>query len=128
MDSLNRQESLKADTYFRVMRLLQDNPDLTQRELAQRLGVSVGMMHYCLKALIEKGFIKVKRFAKAKNKFGIIYVLTPKGLGERAALASSFLKRKRAEYDALRLEIESLHSNLNSWNLDRSDEHAVNQR
>jgi len=74
------------------MRLLRDDSDITRRELAQHLGVSVGMMYYCLKALIEKGFIKVKRFAKANNKFGIIYVLTSKGLGERAALASSFFK------------------------------------
>jgi len=97
------------------MRLLQDNPDLTQRELAKQLGVSVGMAHYCLKELIKKGFIKVKRFAKAKNKFGIIYVLTPKGLGERIVLANQFLRRKRAEYDALRLELEGIHEELTMW-------------
>lgn len=96
------------DTYFRVLRLLKDNPDLTQRELAEKLGVSVGSLNYCLKALIEKGLIKVQNFSQSKNKFGYIYILTPRGIAEKAALTSGFLKRKLAEYEAIKAEVESL--------------------
>jgi EPS-associated MarR family transcriptional regulator len=104
----SRQAKLQEDTYFRVMRLLQDNPDLTQRELAQKLGVSVGGLHYCLKALMEKGLVKMQNFQQSKNKFGYVYVLTPSGLAEKAALTNRFLKRKIEEYDALKAEIEDL--------------------
>ncbi len=104
----SRQAKLQEDTYFRVMRLLQDNPDLTQRELAQRLGVSVGGLNYCLKALMEKGLVKMQNFKESKNKFGYVYVLTPRGMSEKAALTNRFLKRKMDEYDALKAEIEAL--------------------
>jgi len=88
------------------MRLLQENPDLTQRELAVRLGVSVGGLNYCLKALIGKGFVKMKNFRQSKNKFGYVYVLTPYGMAEKVALTNGFLRRKMEEYEALKLEIE----------------------
>lgn len=90
------------------MRLLQDNPDLTQRELAEKLGISVGGLNYCLKALIEKGMVKMKNFANSKNKFGYVYVLTPTGMVEKAAITHSFLQRKMDEYEALKAEIEAL--------------------
>ena len=92
----NRQSQAQEDTYFRVMRILKDNPDLTQRELAEQLGVSVGSLNYCLKALIEKGWIKMQNFSQSKNKFGYVYILTPRGISEKAALTSNFLKRIRA--------------------------------
>ncbi len=104
----SRQAKLQEDTYFRVMRLLQENPDLTQRELAQKLGVSVGGLNYCLKALMEKGLVKMQNFQQSKNKFGYVYVLTPRGISEKAALTNRFLKRKMEEYDALKAEIELL--------------------
>lgn len=104
----SRQAKLQEDTYFRVMRLLQENPDLTQRELAQRLGVSVGGLNYCLKALMEKGLVKMQNFQQSKNKFGYVYVLTPRGITEKAAITNRFLKRKMEEYDALKAEIEAL--------------------
>ena len=104
----SRQAKLQEDTYFRVMRLLQENPDLTQRELAQKLGVSVGGLNYCLKALMQKGLVKMQNFQQSKNKFGYVYLLTPKGMAERAALTNQFLKRKMEEYDALKAEIELL--------------------
>ncbi len=110
----NRQSQAQEDTYFRVMRILKDNPDLTQRELAEQLGVSVGSLNYCLKALIEKGWIKMQNFSQSKNKFGYVYILTPQGISEKAALTRNFLKRKRAEYEALKLEIESLSTELHS--------------
>lgn len=104
----SRQAKLQEDTYFRVMRLLQENPDLTQRELAQKLGVSVGGLNYCLKALMEKGLVKMQNFQQSKNKFGYVYVLTPRGMAEKAALTNRFLRRKMEEYDALKAEIEAL--------------------
>lgn len=104
----SRQAKLQEDTYFRVMRILQSNPDLTQRELAEKLDVSVGCLNYCLKALIEKGWIKMLNFTHSKNKFGYVYVLTPRGIAQKATLAGSFLKRKMKEHEALRVEIEAL--------------------
>lgn len=104
----SRQSLLQQDTYFRVLRLLQENPNLSQRELAQRLGVSVGGLNYCLKALIGKGLVKVHNFSRSKQKLGYAYILTPHGLIEKARLTSSFLSRKMQEFDALRAEIQTL--------------------
>ncbi len=104
----SRQARLQEDTYFRVMRILQENPDLTQRELAEKLGISVGGLNYCLKALMEKGLVKMKNFANSKNKFGYVYVLTPTGMAEKAAITHRFLQRKMDEYEELRIEIEKL--------------------
>ena len=106
----SRQAQIQEDTYFRVMRILQENPDLTQRELAGKLGVSVGGLNYCLKALMEKGWVKMQNFSHSKNKFGYVYLLTPSGIAEKAELTSHFLKRKMYEYEALKAEIESLKS------------------
>jgi EPS-associated MarR family transcriptional regulator len=110
----SRQARLQEDTYFRVMRILQENPDLTQRELAEQLGISVGGLNYCLKALMEKGMVKMNNFANSKNKFGYVYVLTPSGIVEKAMLARRFLQRKMSEYEALKLEIEALKSEVKS--------------
>lgn len=108
----SRQARLQEDTYFRIMHILQEDPDLTQRELAERLGISVGGLNYCLKALIEKGLVKMNSFASAKNKFGYIYVLTPRGIAEKASLTQAFLQRKMVEYEALRAEIEALKAEV----------------
>lgn len=110
----SKQSQSQEDTYFRVLRILKENPDLTQRELAEKLGVSVGSLNYCLKALIEKGWLKMQNFSESKNKFGYVYILTPKGISEKAALTSNFLKRKLSEYESLKLEIESLNLELHS--------------
>lgn len=88
--------------------MLQDNPDMTQREIAVKLGISTSGLNYCLKALIDKGWFKVQNFSQSKNKFGYIYVLTPNGLAEKMALTNRFLKRKMQEYDAMKVEIEAL--------------------
>ena len=106
----SRQTKLQEDTYFRIMRILQDDPDLTQRELADRLGVSVSGLNYCLKALIGKGWVKMQNFSNSKNKFGYVYILTSRGIAEKASLTSHFLKRKMEEYEALKAEIEALSS------------------
>jgi EPS-associated MarR family transcriptional regulator len=106
------QSKLQEETHLRIMRILQDNPDLTQRELAKALGMSVGGLNYCLNALIEKGFVKMGNFQKSKNKFKYVYLLTPKGVAEKVALTSRFLKRKMEEYDALKVEIEGLRAEV----------------
>jgi EPS-associated MarR family transcriptional regulator len=90
------------------MCLLEENPDLTQRELAQFLGVSVGCVNYCLGALVDKGWVKMKNFEHSKNKFGYIYVLTPNGLFEKTLITQRYLQRKMDEYEVLKLEIEAL--------------------
>lgn len=107
-----RQAKIQEDIHFRIMRILQDNPDLTQRELADKLGMSVGGLNYCLKALIDKGFVKMSNFQKSKNKFKYVYLLTPQGIAEKVALTSRFLKRKMEEYDALKAEIEALRAEV----------------
>jgi EPS-associated MarR family transcriptional regulator len=112
----SRQAQIQEDTYFRVMRILQENPDLTQRELAERLGVSVGGLNYCLKALMDKGWVKMQNFQNSKKKFKYVYLLTPQGISEKVSLTSRFLERKMQEYDALKLEIESLHQDVKSAN------------
>ncbi|NBX55381.1 MAG: MarR family EPS-associated transcriptional regulator [Betaproteobacteria bacterium] len=104
----SRQAQIQEDTNFRVLRILQENPDLTQRELAEKLGVSVGGLNYCLKALMDKGWVKMQNFHQSKNKFKYVYLLTPQGVSERMALTSRFLQRKMAEYEALKAEIDSL--------------------
>jgi EPS-associated MarR family transcriptional regulator len=110
--TLTQPSRLQEDTHFRIMRILQDNPDLTQRELAEKLGMSVGGLNYCLRALIGKGFVKMSNFQKSKNKFKYVYLLTPQGIAEKVALTSRFLKRKMEEYDALKVEIEALKAEV----------------
>lgn len=107
-----RRSKLQEETKFRVMTALGRNPDLTQRELAGKLGVSLGGLNYCLRALIAKGLVKMNNFANSKNKFGYVYELTPSGLKEKAAVTSRFLKRKMDEYENLKAEIEALRSEL----------------
>jgi EPS-associated MarR family transcriptional regulator len=100
----------QEDTTFRVLRLLQANPDITQREIAQQLGMSTSGLNYCLKALIDKGLVKMHNFSQSKNKFGYIYVLTPQGMAQKALLTGRFLQRKLAEYEALQAEIAALQA------------------
>jgi len=102
----------KEDTRFRVLRLLQETPDLTQRQIAEALGISLGGANYCLRALASKGLVKIKNFRKSNNKMGYVYLLTPKGIAEKTALTTRFLKRKMEEYQSLKAEIESLKQEL----------------
>ena len=108
----SRQAQIQEDTNFRIMRILQNNPDLTQRELADQLGMSVGGLNYCLKALINKGFVKMGNFQKSKNKFKYVYLLTPHGIAERVILTGRFLQRKIDEYDALKADIERFRAEV----------------
>ena len=92
--------------HFEVLRKINNKPDSTQRELAKELGFSLGKLNYCLKALKEKGLVKINNFSKNPNKLGYIYVLTPKGIQQKTKLTLDFMKRKMNEYDELRKEIE----------------------
>lgn len=96
------------DLHFRVLRLLQDNPELSQRDLAKRLGISSGKLNYCLRALIEKGLVKLGNFAHSRHHLGYVYLLTPAGIAAKAALTHRFLQRKLREYETLKAEIEAL--------------------
>ncbi len=114
----SRQAKQQEDTYFRIMRILHDNPDLTQRELAEKLGISVGGLNYCLKALMGKGMVKMKNFVNSKNKFGYVYILTPAGMAEKAVIAHHFLRRKMDEHEALKAEIEALRAEVDDDEVD----------
>ena len=109
---MSRPQILQENTRFRVLRLLEDNPDLTQREIAEALGISLGGVNYCLRALAEKGLVKIQNFQNSKNKMGYAYLLTPKGIAEKTALTARFLKRKMQEYEALKAEIEALEAEI----------------
>ena len=104
----SRQAKTQEDTYFRVMQRLQDSPEVSQRQLAEQLQLSLGGLNYCLQALLAKGWIKAQNFSNSKTKLGYAYFLTPAGAAEKAGLAGRFLKRKLAEYESLKLEIEAL--------------------
>ena len=105
---------LQEDTRFRVLRALQDNPHITQRELAERLGVSLGATNFVLRALLNKGAIKIRNFKGNSRKLSYAYILTPHGLAEKAALTARFLARKQREYEDLRAEIEAVSREMRS--------------
>lgn len=110
--TMTRQKQLQEDTHFRVLSLLESQPDLNQREMAKALGVSLGGVNYCLRALVDKGLVKMHNFQKSDNKLGYAYLLTPQGLTEKMALTGRFLKRKQEEYAALKAEIEALQKTV----------------
>ncbi|MBS1158785.1 MAG: MarR family EPS-associated transcriptional regulator [Proteobacteria bacterium] len=105
-----RAQEQRDDIHFRVLRLLQDNPCLTQRELASALGVSLGKTNFCVNALLDKGLLKLQNFKASNNKLAYSYLMTPAGIAEKSALTARFLQRKMVEYERLRSEIESLKS------------------
>lgn len=97
---------------FALMRLIEQNPDLDQRGLAAELGMSLGKTNYCLRALVEKGHVKLGNFKRSQNKRGYRYKLTPAGVAEKLRQASKFLERKQRDYELLRQEIEALSDDL----------------
>jgi EPS-associated MarR family transcriptional regulator len=103
-EQLNKTEEVA----LRLMRVLEATPAANQRELAERSGMSLGSLNYCLKALMSKGLLKMQNFALSQNKLGYVYVLTPIGMAEKADITRRFLRRKQQEYEALKAEIEVL--------------------
>ena len=108
----NTKKKPQDEIYFKVLRLLQNKPNITQRELAQKLGISLGGINFCLNALIDKGWLKMQNFSQSTNKLGYAYLLTPTGLAEKATLTGRFLKRKMQEYQDLKVEIATLKSEV----------------
>ncbi len=97
---------------YSIFKLLEDNPSISQRELASKLGVSLGKANYCLKALLDKGWVKAANFKNSQNKIAYSYLLTPKGIEGKTRIMARFLKRKVAEFDAIKAEIENLQHDL----------------
>lgn len=108
----SRRSLLQEDVTLRTLRLIQDNPRISQREIASHVGISVGAVHYCMISLAEKGLIKLGNFQALRNKRAYIYLLTPDGIAAKASLTVSFLRRKLVEYETLRSEIATLESEL----------------
>ena len=98
------------------MRVLEENPEATQREIANELGVSLGGVNYCIKALVDMGWVKLNNFAKSSRKMGYAYILTPDGIAEKANITARFLKRKMAEYERLKNEIDQLKAEVDTAN------------
>jgi len=100
------------DAHFRMMRLIEACPEISQRELSRALGLSLGAVNYCLNALIEKGNVKMQNFRASEHKLGYVYLLTPAGIARKARMTRDFLARKIVEYEALKAEIESIEAEL----------------
>jgi EPS-associated MarR family transcriptional regulator len=111
---------LDDKTRYRLLKLIEEKPELSQRQLANELGVSVGKINFCLRALLEKGLLKVRNFRDSNNKLAYAYYLTPKGAREKVRATSGFLQRKVAEYRGLEREIEELRREVRAAQLQRS--------
>lgn len=104
--------NLDEETHYRLLNLIEENPDISQRQLAEVLGVSVGKINYCVKALVDVGHVKLNNFKASKNKLGYAYLLTPKGIREKSKVAMRFLELKQMQYDAIKKEIRELKREL----------------
>jgi EPS-associated MarR family transcriptional regulator len=96
------------EIHYKLMRMVQANPQISQREAARELGVSLGKVNYCLRALVRRGWVKATNFKNSQNKAAYMYLLTPRGLEQKASLTVRFLSVKLREYEALRVEIEQM--------------------
>ena len=101
---------LNDENRYKLLKLLHENPDMNQREIASALGLSLGKANFCLKALIEKGWVKLGNFSRSPNKKAYVYLLTLRGIEEKAAVTKEFLERKQKEYEDLKAEIEELQN------------------
>lgn len=99
---------------YRALKILERHPDLTQRQLAEELGISLGKTHYLVKSLIDVGWVKLDNFQKSNNKWGYAYLLTPMGIAEKTAITARFLIKKQREYNALKDEIAQLQAEIRS--------------
>ncbi len=108
----NKLKKIHPDIHFRLLNALEENPYMTQRDLAKKIGVSLGGVNYCLKSLIVIGHIKMNNFENNPNKLNYLYLLTPSGIKEKTILTKDFLKRKMDEYQNLKKEIELIQSKI----------------
>ena len=97
---------------YKLFNLVEQHPNLSQRELAKEMGISLGKTNYCLKGLMEKGWLKARNFKNSNNKIAYAYVITPTGLREKASIAARFLNHKVREYETLKTEIEALRQEV----------------
>ena len=113
---------LDETTHYRLLKLLEENPGLSQRDLSKHLGISLGKVNFCLNALVGKGSLKVNNFRNSKNKLAYAYLLTPRGVEEKARITVRFLKYKIQEYERLRQEIEDLQHEAEQKGLLKSEQ------
>jgi EPS-associated MarR family transcriptional regulator len=99
---------MEPEIRYRLLKLLEKNPNMTQRQMAGEMGLSLGKFNYCLKELVKKGIVKIDRFTTSDNKAGYMYVLTPHGIEEKAKITVSFLRRKMKEYEEIKNQIKEL--------------------
>ena len=99
---------MQDEISYKLLKIVEEEPHLSQREIAARMGISLGKANYCLKSLIEKGFIKARNFYNSNHKVAYVYMLTPTGLEEKASVTYRFLKRKLQEYEEIKDELERL--------------------
>ena len=102
----------QIDSEYNLLKILNDNPEITQRQLSKELGLSLGKTNYMIQALMDKGWVKFSNFKRSHNKLGYLYLITPKGIEEKSILTQKFLKRKSNQYNKLKKEIEILKSEL----------------
>ena len=110
--SVNKLAVFQDEIQLQVLRRLHQTPEVSQRRLAKELGISLGSVNFCFQALVEKGWVKMQNFSRSNNKLRYAYLLTPVGVAQKSKLTAEFMKRKVAEYEALKLEIESLRSEI----------------
>jgi EPS-associated MarR family transcriptional regulator len=103
---------LNNESHYRLLRALEDNPTASQRDLSRALGISVGKVNYCMRALMEKGLVKMRNFRDNHNKLSYAYILTPQGMRRKAEITMAFLQRKQREYERLQGEIAELREEL----------------
>jgi len=118
------EQSLHLEIHFKVMRLLQDKPDMSQRQMAKALGLSLGKTNYCVQALLKKGWLKLQNFSGNTNKQAYAYLLTPEGIANKAQLTTRFLQRKQQEYVLLKAEIEALQREASATLQSQPKSHA----
>ena len=107
---------LSEENRYKLLKLLDENPEMNQRQIASALGLSLGKVNFCLKALVEKGLVKAGNFSRSSNKRAYVYLLTLRGIEEKAKVTMAFLERKQQEYEALKTEIEELKDEASSIN------------
>jgi EPS-associated MarR family transcriptional regulator len=112
---------LNDENRYKILKLLESNPEVSQRELAKTLGISLGKANYCLKAIIEKGWVKVSNFKKNPNKKPYVYLLTPRGIEEKSKVTLRFFKYKQSEYALLQVELEELRKEARDLRNDEMD-------
>jgi EPS-associated MarR family transcriptional regulator len=102
----------RTDTEYTILKILEDNPKMTQRQVAKEMGLSLGKTNYIIRALVARGWVKLSNFKRSDNKLGYIYLLTPEGVAKKSILAENFLRRKSEEYNRLKKEIAMLKQEL----------------